>query len=238
MRRADRLFQIVQQLRKGRLVTAAELARCLEVSERTVYRDMRDLASSGVPVEGEAGVGYLLRDGYDLPPLMFTRDEVEALVVGARLARAWVGGGLADAAARALEKVEAVVPEARRRELADSRVFVPDFSFPAALRERMDVLRCAINARRVVLFDYRREDGTHSARAAQPLGLFFWGRVWTLGAWCELREEFRSFRIDRMETLLALDRRFDEIPGRGLEDYLARWRDEACKGRWSESERP
>ena len=88
MRRADRLFQIVQHLRKGRLVTAAELARCLEVSERTVYRDMRDLAASGVPVEGEAGVGYLLRDGYDLPPLMFTRDEVEALVVGARLARA------------------------------------------------------------------------------------------------------------------------------------------------------
>lgn len=229
MRRADRLFQIVQHLRKGRLVTAAELARCLEVSERTVYRDMRDLASSGVPVEGEAGVGYLLRDGYDLPPLMFTQDEVEALVVGARLARAWVGGALADAAARALDKVEAVVPEARRRELADSRVFVPDFSFPAALRDRMDVLRCAINARRVVMFDYRRQDGTHSARAVQPLGLFFWGRVWTLGAWCELRGEFRSFRIDRMETLLPLERRFDEISGRGLDDYLALWRREGCQ---------
>lgn len=228
MRRADRLFQIVQCLRKGRLVTAAELARRLEVSERTVYRDMRDLIGSGVPVEGEAGVGYLLRDGYDLPPLMFTRDEVEALVVGARLARAWTGGELADAAARALEKVEAVVPEARRRELADSRLFVPDFSFPVALRGRMDTLRAAINARRVVLFDYRREDGIHSARSVQPLGLFFWGRVWTLGGWCELRQDFRSFRLDRMDSLHALERGFEEVPGHSLSDYIALWR--GCDG--------
>ncbi len=225
MRRADRLFQIVQCLRKGRLMTAADLARRLEVSERTIYRDMRDLIGSGVPVEGEAGVGYLLRDGYDLPPLMFTQDEVEALVVGARLARAWTGGALADAAARALDKVEAVVPEVRRRELADSRLFVPDFNFPALVRERMDTLRTAINSRRVVLFDYRREDGAQSARSVQPLGLFFWGRVWTLGGWCELREDFRSFRLDRMDALHPLERGFDEAPGRSLSDYIALWRD-------------
>lgn len=224
MRRADRLFQIIQTLRKGRLVTAAELARRLEVSERTIYRDMRDLASSGVPVEGEAGVGYLLREGYDLPPLMFTQDEVEALVVGARLARAWAGGDLAAAAARVLEKVEAIIPEPRRRELADSRLFVPNFGFPAVLGERMDALRTAINGRRVVLFDYRREDGTHSARAVQPLGLFFWGKLWTLAGWCELRQDFRSFRLDRMDALHPLERGFAETPGRSLSDYMARWR--------------
>ncbi|RJF83370.1 YafY family transcriptional regulator [Azospirillum cavernae] len=220
MRRADRLFDIVQLLRKGRLMTASDLARRLEVSERTIYRDIRDLAASGVPVEGEAGVGYLLRDGYDLPPLMFTRDEVEALVVGARLARAWTGGELAAAAARVLDKVEAVVPEARRRELADSRLFAPDF-FPPPLRERMDQLRAAINERRVALFEYQREDGTRSARAAHPLGLYFWGRVWTLAAWCELRQEFRNFRIDRMDGLQILERGFEDTPGRRLSDFLA-----------------
>ena len=226
MRRADRLFQIVQVLRKGRLVTAAGLARRLEVSERTVYRDMRDLAASGVPIEGEAGVGYILRQGFDLPPLMFTRDEIEALVVGARLAQAWTGAGLAGAAARALEKIEAVVPEARRRELADSRLFAPDFGIPPAMRERMDTLRAAINARRVIAFDYAREDGALSVRSVRPLGLFFWGRVWTLGAWCELRDDFRNFRLDRMERLHSLERGFDEVPGQSLDDLIARCRAE------------
>jgi len=223
MRRADRLFDIVQVLRKGRLVTAAALARRLEVSERTIYRDLRDLAASGVPVEGEAGVGYILREGYDLPPLMFTRDEVEALVVGARLLRAWSGGALAEAAARALDKVEAVVPDGRRRELADIRVYAPDDCATAEVRERVDLLRAAANARRVVAFDYARGDGTPSVRSARPLGLFFWGRVWTLGAWCELREDFRTFRVDRMAEVRLLERTFVEEPGRSLADLFAQY---------------
>ncbi|HEY0836320.1 MAG TPA: YafY family protein [Azospirillum sp.] len=221
MRRADRLFDIVQILRKGRLVTAAALARRLEVSERTIYRDLRDLAASGVPVEGEAGVGYILRDGYDLPPLMFTRDEVEALVVGARLVRAWAGGALDAAAARAIDKIESVVPEGRRGELTDPRLYAPAFGAAAEVRDRMDALRAATNARRVVAFDYAREDGTPSVRCARPLGLFFWGRVWTLGAWCELREDFRTFRVDRMAGVRPLDRTFTEEPGRSLADLFA-----------------
>lgn len=222
MRRADRLFQIVQILRKGRLVTAAELARRLEVSERTIYRDLRDLASTGVPVEGEAGVGYILREGYDLPPLMFSRDEVEALVVGARLVRAWAGGALADAAGRVLEKVEAVVPEPRRRELEDARLYAPGHGASPELSARMDVVREAINARRVIAFDYRREDGAPSVRSVHPLGLFFWGRVWTLAGWCELRGDFRNFRLDRMTEVRALERGFAEEPGRSLADFIAR----------------
>ncbi|MCZ6511353.1 MAG: HTH domain-containing protein, partial [Alphaproteobacteria bacterium] len=112
MRRADRLFQIVQYLRGGRLTTAARLAETLEVSERTIYRDIADLQASGVPIDGEAGVGYVMRNGYDLPPLMFTRDEIVALVAGARLIRAWGGAAMARAAEEALVKIGSVLPEA------------------------------------------------------------------------------------------------------------------------------
>ena len=113
MRRADRLFQIVQSLRGGRLVTAAKtLAERLEVSERTIYRDIADLQSTGVPIDGEAGVGYVMRSGYDLPPLMFTRDEIVALVAGIRMVKSWGGISMARAAAEALVKIELVLPEA------------------------------------------------------------------------------------------------------------------------------
>src|SRR5437899_1479879 len=110
MRRADRLFQIVQRLRRRGVTTAAQLAQALEVSERTVYRDVRDLQLSGVPILGEAGVGYALPRGFDLPPLMFTEEELEALVVGARMVQAWGDQKLARAAEDALSKIETVVP--------------------------------------------------------------------------------------------------------------------------------
>ncbi|MCA8967789.1 MAG: HTH domain-containing protein, partial [Planctomycetes bacterium] len=122
MRRADRLFQIVQYLRGGRLVTAKDLAERLEVSQRTVYRDVADLIGSGVPIEGEAGVGYVMRAGYDMPPLMFTQSEVAALVAGARLIRAWGGAAMAEAAQEALVKIEAVLPEEARRKAGEVRV--------------------------------------------------------------------------------------------------------------------
>src|SRR3546814_9884514 len=110
MRRADRLFQIVQELRRRKLVTARQLAESLEVSERTIYRDIKDLAASGVPIAGEAGVGYVLQRGYDLPPLMFTEEEIEALVLGARIIECWADAALAKAAADVVAKVEAVLP--------------------------------------------------------------------------------------------------------------------------------
>lgn len=114
MRRADRLFQIVQFLRDGRLTTAAKLSEKLEVSERTIYRDIADLIGTGVPIDGEAGVGYIMREGYDLPPLMFTRSENVAPTAGARLIRAWGGTAMAEAAEDALVKIRAVLPEDAR----------------------------------------------------------------------------------------------------------------------------
>ena len=125
MRRADRLFQIVQHLRGGRLVTARMLSERLEVSERTIYRDVADLQSTGVPVDGEAGVGYILREGFDLPPLMFTRDEIVALVAGARMARAFGGAAMARSAEEALIKIGAVLPPALQARLKAVEVHAP-----------------------------------------------------------------------------------------------------------------
>lgn len=199
MRRADRLFRIVQNLRGGRLVTARQLAERLEVSERTIYRDIADLVGSGVPVEGEAGVGYLMREGYDLPPLMFTRDEIVALVAGARLIRAWGGAAMAEAAEEALVKIGLVLPAEAARRAASVQVHA--FQMPGLddeTRRRLDRLESATDARTRLRMRYRDEEGAETLREVRPLGLWFWGKVWTLVAWCELRDDFRMFRADRI----------------------------------------
>ncbi len=199
MRRADRLFQIVQYLRGGRLLTARDLAQRLEVSERTIYRDIADLAGSGVPIEGEAGVGYLMRSGYDLPPLMFTRDEVVALVAGARMLQAWGGAKMAAAAQEALVKIDAVLPEAERQRARSVRIHaIPAPDMPPDLRDRLDALEKTIDEHRRVEIVYCDAAGRQTCRHVRPLGLWFWGKVWTLVAWCELRDDFRMFRIDRI----------------------------------------
>jgi predicted DNA-binding transcriptional regulator YafY len=220
MRRADRLFQIVQFLRGGRMVTARDLADRLEVSERTIYRDVAELIGTGVPIVGEAGMGYVLRGGFDIPPLMFTPDELEAVLLGVRMVRAWGGARLGAAADEAIAKVEAVVPEPLRAAMARSRVYAPDFEFPEVLRLLFDQVRDAIGARRVLSIDYTRADGTHSTRTCWPLGLHFWGKVWTLTGWCELRQEFRTFRLDRIRALTLEDRTFRDEPGRTLADFM------------------
>jgi predicted DNA-binding transcriptional regulator YafY len=220
VRRADRLFLLIQALRGRRIVTARRLAELLEVSERTVYRDVRDLQLSGVPIEGEAGVGYALRRGADIPPLMFTREELEALVVGARFVEAWTGPRLLRAARHALTKIEAVLPEDLRRRTERSRVFAPVLERNATVAARLDVLHAALEARDVVELDYARGDGQASRRAVRPLCLAFWGGVWTLGAWCEWRRDFRNFRLDRIRGVRPAGRRFEETETVGLAAYL------------------
>jgi len=179
-------------------VTAAQLAERLEVSPRTVYRDIADLIGSGVPVEGEAGVGYVMRQGYDLPPLMFTRAEITALVAGARLIRAFGGAALARASEEALIKIATVLPDAARTEAA--RVPIHAIAVPMydALRDRLDRVEAAIGTGRLLRIDYADSAGTPTSRDVRPLGLWFWGKVWTLIAWCELRNDFRMFRVDRI----------------------------------------
>lgn len=219
MRRADRLFQIVQLLRGGRLVTARMLADKLEVSERTIYRDIVDLQGSGVPVEGEAGVGYIMRDGYDLPPLMFTRDEIAALVAGARMVRAWGGLSMARAAEEALVKIGAVLPDAKRPTVEATAIFAPSFEFPEAQRETLDLLDRSIDRSEKLAIDYTDAKGDATQRTIRPLGLYFWGKVWTLLAWCELREDFRGFRVDRIINPIVDGTRFKPERGKQLVDF-------------------
>ena len=222
MRRADRLFEIIQQMRGDRLVTAKALAGRLEVSIRTVYRDIRDLQSSGVPIDGAAGVGYLLRPGYHLPPLMFLPAEIEALVVGARMVKAWAGRDLAASAAEALVKIGAVVPPDRMRTAERVPIFAIGRRIGDDERRNLDVFAKAIDERRRTRFAYRDVDGGQSDRTVWPLALHFWGQVWTLAAWCELRQDFRTFRIDRAECVALRDDDYPREKGRTLEDYLAR----------------
>ncbi|MDH5730337.1 MAG: YafY family transcriptional regulator [Gammaproteobacteria bacterium] len=210
MRRADRLFQIIQYLRKRNLTTARWLAERLEVSDRTIYRDIQDLMCSGVPIDGEAGMGYILRGEFEIPPLMFNREEIEALTVGARMIRAWGGGKLSFSAQQALDKIESVLPQELRKELDSSRIFVPAFHNDRAPKLYMDEVHLAINQRKIIRINYTRKDGEQSERELFPLGLFFWGHVWTLAAWCLLREEYRSFRVDRIQALEILNQIFHE----------------------------
>ena len=221
MRRADRLFQIVQYLRNRQLTTANWLSEKLEVSERTIYRDIQDLMLSGVPIEGEAGVGYVLRRGFDIPPIMFTKDEIEALVIAARMAKTWAGTKLARSAEFALDKIEAVLPDDLKAELKKPRLYVPEILLDAKTTGLLDEIREAINAHQIIAIKYSSLKGENSERTLRPLGLFFWGKVWTLAAWCELRQSYRSFRVDRIEKLTCSENNFEEEENISFNDFLS-----------------
>lgn len=158
-RRADRLFQIVQILRGRRLTTAALLAQRLAVSERTIYRDIRDLSLSGVPVEGEAGSGYRLMAGFDLPPLMLTHRESEALMVAIRLLKTWGGDSLSRELESAQEKVLAILPEESRRKAEQTRIYAPDLGTSPHSRSAFDLIHQAVSAQQVLALHYRDEAG-------------------------------------------------------------------------------
>jgi predicted DNA-binding transcriptional regulator YafY len=219
MRRADRLFQIIQILRRGQLTTAQALADELEVSSRTIYRDVADLIGSGVPVEGAAGAGYLLRDGYDLPPLMFSPTELEALVLGARIVASWADPELGRAAHDVLAKVEAVLPEPLRARLGKMPLLAPGDHAEVPRKVDLAALRRMIRERRKLDLDYCDAGGRLTRRRVWPLGLFFYGPVWLLAGWCELRQDFRMFRIDRMAAAGFLEVTFEPVRGRTLEDF-------------------
>ncbi len=220
MRRADRLFRLVQILRRGRLITADKLAEELEVSTRTVYRDIKDLIGSGVPVEGEAGVGYLLYEGYDLPPLMFDAEELEALTFGMAMVQAWADPKLALAATDVLQKIESVLPDLLRPRLAKPSLAAHGDAFPEPIVIDVGDLRHGIRNQNKVLINYRDGKGDKSQRTLWPLGLQLYRAIWMLGAWCELREGFRVFRLDRIEQMIVLEERFPHERGKTHDDFL------------------
>ncbi len=214
MRRADRLFQIIQILRRSRrAVTAVEIARELEVSPRTVYRDVADLIGQRVPVRGEAGFGYILDDAFDMPPLMLTPDEIEAAVLGAQ----WVAGRgdpvLANAARDLIAKITSVVPD-RLRMLIDD----PSIGTRPAIRHTPDGIDMAqarvwIREARKIRLDYRDERGSTSQRVIWPVIIGFFDETRMLAAWCELRQDFRHFRTDRIVDAAFLEERHGVRPG-------------------------
>jgi len=221
MRRTDRLFQIIQLLRTSKRVrTAKWLASELEVSERTIYRDIQDLACSGVPIDGEAGVGYILRKSYDLPPLMFNKEELAALTLGAQLVNSCTDSKLAAAATQALGKINIVLPNALKTSSQEPYMFSPFSRISNHVADTLANLRQSIEQRYKIEFDYCRADKQKSNRTVRPLGLFFWGEVWTLAAWCELRTEFRSFRLDRMSKI-EIKEEYTLTPGYTLSDYFS-----------------
>ncbi len=222
LRRADRLFEIIQFMRRKPTVRARDLSEALEVSERTIYRDIRDLMASGVPIEGEAGVGYVLRAGFDLPPLMFKEAEIEALVLGARIVESWADEELAEAASNAIAKIEAVIPERLRGFMASTALLAPPMHFMEPLTFDLADLRRAVRGLIKVHFRYSDVLARASERTVRPLSLAYFGPVWVLAAWCELRDDFRTFRLDRMEGFLVTADRFRPEPGKTLHDFLKR----------------
>lgn len=221
MRRADRLFALIELIRGRRLSTAADLAGRLAISVRTVYRDVADLQAQGVPIEGEAGVGYRMRAGYSLPPLMFTPAEAQALAVAVRLSQPRLDTELADQAEAALHKLLAVMPASTRAAAHSVKLFAPPVGLDNAALANLGPLRAAADQHQPVHFTYLDLQERRSERRVHPLGCFFWGQVWTLAAWCTQRQAFRSFRLDRISGLLVQrEQRFDDAPGQRLADYF------------------
>jgi predicted DNA-binding transcriptional regulator YafY len=220
MRRADRLFQITQLLRNRRVITANQLAERLEVSVRTIYRDIQDLSLSGIPVQGEPGVGYMLRHNLDIPPMMFNAEELEALILGVKMLKAWSGSQLGQYAQSALDKIEAVLPAELKNNIEKSKLFVPQFSIGSNNQKHFDIIRHAVNHQHCITIEYQAINGKHSTRVIEPLGLYYWGKVWTLVAWCKLRNSFRVFRIDHIQKLTNEKILFETKQGQLLDDYI------------------
>lgn len=224
MRRADRLFLLVNTLRgRRRAVPARVLADDLAVSLRTVYRDVADLQRSGIPIEGEPGVGYMLRKGADLPPLAFDADELEALIVGLRFARAFAGTRVGAASMRARLKIEAVVPPDVYARASRVAIRAPGGcgERSSGFGDRLDALNLAIADRRLLRLRYVSADGEESVREIEPLCVLFWGGSWTLAGWCRLRGDFRQFRLDRMHECAPTGDVCAPDPARGF-DALVR----------------
>jgi predicted DNA-binding transcriptional regulator YafY len=226
MRPADRLFDIIQTLRAAaHPVTAAALADKLEVTVRTIYRDIAALQGSRVPIEGAPGLGYVLRRGFDLPPLMFTTDEIDAIAIGVRLLRRLRDPKLEAAAQSVLSKLSAVVPQELQSQLVAAPLYVSEGSAPAIIGTELSELRNAIRETRKLMIAYVDEEGRRTQRTIWPIAMAYYVDVTLVGAWCELRNDFRHFRVDRILTSQVLEERFSADSARLTAEWLALTKD-------------
>ncbi|WP_320196050.1 YafY family protein [Agrobacterium rosae] len=222
MSRSQRLLDLLQILRTHRRpVSGAELARATGVSLRTLYRDIATLQSQGANIEGEAGIGYVLRPGYLLPPLMFTEAEIEALVLGSRWVAGRADGRMADAALAALAKISAVVPHELGEELENSTLLIGPGKVLDVVHIDLGAVRTALRSQSKAQIEYGDEAGRGSQRIIWPFALAFFDQVRVVVAWCELRQDFRSFRADRILSFQPLGMRYT----RSRQSLLKEWRE-------------
>jgi predicted DNA-binding transcriptional regulator YafY len=218
-RRADRLLALLELLRGRHVSTAMSLATTLEVSIRTVYRDIDALVATGVPVRGEAGVGYILEAGYHLPPLNLTVEEAEALALGARVLATWSDEAVAAKAAAALAKIRAVLPASGQTGVDQHIFWAPQWVERFAPKVDLLELKRAAQGRRVLMIEYEALNGVRSTRTVRPLSINFFGPVWLLAAWCELADDFRCFRLDRIDSMAPTGATFRHEDGKRLADF-------------------
>ena len=223
MRRTDRLFELIQLFRGGRLWRGRDLAERLEVSLRTIYRDLDTLTASGVPIEGERGLGYMLREPIFIPPLTLTTLELEALHLGMHFVSHTGDETLSEAARQLKIKIDAVLPSNRQgKNFAKGiGIYAPTPEGPHVF---LPLLREAIRQKQKLNLIYHRLDGKTTKRLVRPLHLEFWGSVWTLTAWCERRDDFRTFRVDRIKAAKQQGH-FRSEPGKRFTDFLERFQD-------------
>ena len=227
MRRTDRLFDLILLLRDGRLHRAEDMARELEVSVRTIYRDMDTLVLSGVPVAGERGMGYMMTAPVTLPPLNLTLTELEALHLGMAVVGEAADPELQKAAKTLSAKIDAVLPEDRTTPPSGWGFAVYPFKDAAAGFRFMPQIRTAIRSRQKLQITYADGKSEVTERVIRPLQIEYWGRVWTATGWCEHRHDFRSFRIDRIRSLKPLAELFVEEQGKSLADFIAKMKHES-----------
>jgi predicted DNA-binding transcriptional regulator YafY len=218
MRRAERLFRLVNEMRARGVSRAEDLATHFEVSVRTIYRDIAHLQGSGLPIEGEAGIGYLLRPGFDLPSLTFTFDQVDALAIGLSFVESTGDPALADAAREVRAKLQASLPQPESRKLADA----PYFAFRRGERASpfSELLRTAIRQKVILQMSYADGEGKQSERRVRPLAVWSFTDGWMFAAWCELRADFRTFRFDRIIDLELTRDQFEDEDAQGLRAYI------------------
>ena len=234
MKKAERLLQLLVLLRGKRTAsTARDLATKLQVSERTIYRDIQSLVMSGVDITGEAGVGYCLQAGSGIPPLMFNEEELEALMLGIRLVKGWGDDELGQAADTARDKIKAVLSDRVQQvhEHKTTKFLVPDHHRHYRVKFSQTI-RLAIEQARVMQIHYQDESGKASTRNINPLGMMFWGANWTVVAWCQLRDDYRLFRLDRIERAQALEESFGTSEVCSFEHYVRQFEKDVSTGFW------
>ena len=221
MRRADRLMKVVHFLRQRRqVVTAKRIAEEFDICTRTVYRDIQDLIGSGVPISGEAGVGYMIDKEYYLPPITFDADELEAIALGISMVRQWTDEKFAAKGNSAFEKIQAALPAKLQGELEQITTYSISTHPLLPWTVSYSDLRECIRARRKIRIEYSDQAERKTSRTLRPLALIFASPVWMLASWCEKRNDFRHFRLDRIRSLQFGEEIFDDDPDKNLEAYM------------------